>query len=183
MKSTITIDYDDGSCEEFTKHPIYKHYAANKQGNVINLKTNKLIGHKLNTGYIQLGLYVPNRIHMYCHRFVFECYNGIITDDSLVVKHLDNYKSHNNIDNLALDTQSNNTKDAFRDKLIKGGQKPRKPCVGIDSKGTEHSFKSFMDAERQSGCNHRRVLDCCIGTIKSTTSKTDGTKWTFKYPD
>ena len=75
--TTITIE----KCV-FSIHPIYDLYAADSDGNVINII--KRVPHKGNKnyeGYLKCGV----RKHCqsgfknyYVHRFVYECFNGII---------------------------------------------------------------------------------------------------------
>jgi hypothetical protein len=182
------IVFDDGTIEKFKCHPIYRNYASNKNGNVINLNTMRMIGHIKSDGYVELSLRFEGKtIHVYCHNFVYECYNGIYSrkndnGETIVIKHLDNIKHHNNIDNLMLDTQSNNSKDAYKDGISpKRSGKPRK-CRGrsIDEdKWTE--YKSTMDAERQTGCPNRSIHKVCSKNYKSTTSKTDHKKYFFEF--
>lgn len=192
---TCVIEFDDGSEETFRIHPKYQDYATNAAGDVLNhtKKNLKFMSAGLRKdGYLQLYLtYQGKNFTPRKHIFVYQCFHGLYDKinekgETMVVKHLNNNKRDCNIKNLQLDTQSNNTKDALGDGLLKPpekgqwGHKPKK-CIGIDSKGTDHEFKSFRDAERQTGCNNVRVRDCCEGTIKSTASKTDGSRWKFKY--
>jgi len=99
------------------RHPLYANYGATEQGYVINLKTRKIIGKIVRDGYIQVGLLVPQLLLMYAHRFVYECFNGVIADQTMVVMHGDNDKMNNAPANLTLGTRSQNNADAYRDGL------------------------------------------------------------------
>jgi hypothetical protein len=182
------ITFDDGSVEKFKCHPIYKNYASNKNGNVINLKMMKMIGSIHHSGYVNLLLrFEGKRISVLCHNFVYECYNGVYSrkndnGESMVIKHLDNIPHHNNIDNLMLDTQSNNTKDAYRDGLREKPKSHRVMCRGKQIDEDEWiEYKSLMDAERKTGCPHRTIHKVCSNKQKTTTSKTNNKKYFFEF--
>jgi len=187
--TTYKITFDDDSVEEFKIHPIYTDYACNKNGNVINLKTMKMIG-KINkgTGYVELSLGKDGKKKkMRCHVFIWQCYNDVYPKkndkgQTLVVKHSDNIKHHNNISNLKLDTQSNNIKDAIRDGLIEAkGIRTNRKCIGINEEDEEFEFESLNEASRETNILPASIRYVCEGIYKSATSKTDGKKWTFKY--
>ena len=125
---------------------------------------------------------------MRAHRFIWECYKGLIIDDKLVIKHLDNNPRNNSLDNLMLDTTGNNQKDAYKDGLRtmgKGKDNPvfhPKPVIrtNLETK-KEKQFKSVYQASKKIGVNSRSVQRVCDGDRKSITSKVSGIKYTFRY--
>ena len=108
-------------CDKFHYHHIYTNFGANKYGQIYNKKTNRCsIGNLLSDGYFiitlsQIGL--PKKT-VVVHRFVYECYNGNISD-KMEINHKDSNRQNNCIDNLELVTRSENMKHAFAVKKYK----------------------------------------------------------------
>ena len=101
----------------FFQHDIYKNFSANKDGQIYNMKTKRYsIGNKHPTGYRSIGLSQPGlpqkTIHV--HRFVYECFNGIIPF-GMVIDHINSIRDDNRIDNLQMMSQ--------KDNCIKSGKK------------------------------------------------------------
>ena len=65
------------SGNKFFIHPIYKKYAANKYGEIMNVRLRKAMRENLNnTGYLHFGISISkNKIKSYLsHRFIYECF-------------------------------------------------------------------------------------------------------------
>lgn len=166
---------------DWKEHPTYKGYYANgKLGLVVNGKTKKIIGALIPIGYIHLFIIDGNnKIAIYAHRFVYECYNGIINDKILVINHINENKCDNRLYNLELVSKSENGKKAT--KKITGTRKPRK-CQGKKENDIEWiQFKSLSDAGRKTLCVVNSIQLVCDGITNYVKSKTDGSKWIFKY--
>jgi hypothetical protein len=112
---TRHCDIMDGKEQIMLKnHPIYKEYYANENGEVFHndykMKT------RINKyGYEDFNFYVPNRKwkkHYQVHRFVWECFNGVIEPGnerySLTINHKDNNRVNNRLDNLEIMTRKQN---------------------------------------------------------------------------
>ena len=89
-------------------HPVYDLYAADENGNIINIvKKVPMKWHGRCDGYLQCCVrkYAQKSQKTYfIHRFVWECFNGIIPEDK-VIDHINNIKDDNRLCNLQLMTQ------------------------------------------------------------------------------
>jgi hypothetical protein len=168
--------------EDWKEHPVYKGYYCDKLGHVINGKTKKLMGALTIFGYIRLTLYVLEKKHFYCHRFIYETWIGDIPD-KMVINHINEKKCDNRLENLELVTKGENTtKSKVFNEMNKKGQRKRKPVYGTNTSTNEtFNYKSLRDAERQTDIGHPSIQKCCDGITKSATSKSTGDKWTFNY--
>jgi len=98
--------YINGKC--YISHPVYNLYAGSKGGFIINLiKQNPMKGNIANTGYLRVSVRKhgdSNKKTCFTHRFIWECYNGLIQDDK-VIDHINNIKDDNRLSNLQLISQ------------------------------------------------------------------------------
>lgn len=94
---------------EWQEHPIFKNYWANALGNIKTTNYKKkgqekyIKQTKRKNGYTTI--YVGKL--QYCHRFVYECFKGIIPD-KLEIHHKNHNPSDNSIANLELISQNLN---------------------------------------------------------------------------
>ena len=168
--------------EYWKEHPIYKGYWASKSGSIYNMKMRKTIGAFLFNGYIQLALRVPQTRMVYAYRFVWEAFNGVIPDGK-VINHLNEIKDDNRIDNLEVVSASeNSTKSSKMQELNKQGRRKPKACIAHkEGDDTDITYASISEAGRKTGCGTSSVQKVCDGINNTTTSKTDNSKWSFKY--
>ena len=89
-------------------HPIFTKYAASKEGEILNVKTGRILKKILtNQGYYQFKVNDKNLIkpkNYYIHRFEWECIKGVIPE-GFVIDHIDSVKKNNKIQNLQLLSQ------------------------------------------------------------------------------
>lgn len=94
-------------------HPKYDLYAGSADGMVINIvKKQPMKGYKNNTGYMicMVREHGQPGQKTYCvHRFVYECFNGIIPEGK-AIDHINNKRDDNRLCNLQLLTQQENSK-------------------------------------------------------------------------
>ena len=160
--------------KKYYKHPVFSNYAANKNGDVLSLK-NKIIIKMINNGYGYLffNLYDEKlskpKIY-YQHRFVFEVFKGPIPR-FFEIDHLNNFKSDNRIKNLQLLTHKQNVEKSKNKQII---------SVNIET-GEERRFDSIKKASNELVIHSSYISSICRKKCKTTTSKRDGCKYTFKF--
>ena len=125
VKQRVIIDG-----KKYYKHPVFSKYAASKNGDIISLKTRRImskINH--NRGYISFKicdkkLEKPKDYLQY--RFIYEVFKGAIPR-FFHIDHLNNCKTDNRIKNLQLLTPSQNSQKSNKQlfllvlKLVKKG--------------------------------------------------------------
>jgi hypothetical protein len=98
--------------KQFAQHPTHTKYYATTDGEVISFKgkTPKfIIQCPHGRGYTQFMVSMGKETKSYLtHRFVYECFYGLIDDETLQVHHIDHDKVNNSLSNLALVTDWEN---------------------------------------------------------------------------
>ena len=162
----------DGKC--YYKHPEFSNYAASKDGDIINVETKRVINkNKNNCGYLTFTIYNKNlkKINSILqHRFVYEVFNGKIPHN-LEVDHINRVRNDNRIKNLQLLTHKQNQQKSHNKPIIS-------TCINT---GEERKFNSIKNAGEELDINNCNICNICKNKNKSTTSKKDGCKYTFKY--
>ena len=139
-------------------HPMYDLYAADKDGNVINIiKKVPCKGNENTNGYMMCRV----RKHgqngqrsVYFHRFVWECFNGLIPEGK-VIDHINNIKDDNRLCNLQVMTQQENCKKSAqeRDYTFVAKNHQNKKCVKATNTNTnEVSYYNSLYAVQQHLC-------------------------------
>ena len=122
----------------------------------------------------------------YVHRFVWECFNGVIPEGK-VIDHINDVRHDNRLCNLQLLTPSENNKKAATNidyTFIANNHKNRK-CVKATNieTGEVTYYYSLYATQQHLGINHgtiKRVCESWYG-YKSGVSKKDGHSYTFEY--
>ena len=100
-------------------HPIFSKYDASKEGEILNVKTGRILKKTLSYhGYYQFKVNDKKMIkpkNYYIHRFEWECVRGVIPE-GFVIDHIDSVRTNNKIENLQLLTLVEN--------IRKGNSKP-----------------------------------------------------------
>ena len=93
------------------KRRVFSYYAASKDGEIVNVKTEKILKPRLTkTRYHRIIIYDKNldkQRDYYIHRFVNECFYGLIPE-GYEIDHIQPDKSNNQIKNLQLLTHKEN---------------------------------------------------------------------------
>lgn len=93
------------------KRLVFSYYAASKDGEIVNVKTEKILKPRLTkTGYHRIIFYDKNldkQRDYYIHSFVYECFYGLIPE-GYEIDHIQQDKSNNQIKNLQLLTDKEN---------------------------------------------------------------------------
>ena len=165
--------------KKYFKHPVFSNYAANKNGEVINVKTGRIIRmSKSGNGYLKFNLSnkkkLEKTITYFNHRFVFEVFKGPIPK-CLETDHINGIKTDNRIKNLQLLTHKQNIQKSNNKPIIS-------TCIET---GKEIRFKSLKQASIELNINVSYISDICRKKMycKTATSKRDGRKYTFKFID
>ena len=174
---------------KFFIHPIYEKYAANKYGEIINIRIRKpMLGNICNNGYLFFGIYISkNKQKTYMsHRFIYECFNGMI-EKNKVINHINFIRTDNRLKNLEVVTTSENNKKSAINRdysFVKDNHKNKKTVKAINLLTNEESiYYSLYSVYKILSINAGQVKMICEGLncCKSATSKKDGQKYTFVY--
>lgn len=175
--------------KKFFVHPIHKKYAANKHGEIMNVRLRRvLIGNKCHSGYLLLGINITRNknVTYLSHRFVYECFYGVIEKNKFI-NHINFIKTDNRLKNLEVVTRSENNKKSAINRdysFVKDNHKNRKKVKGINLLTNEELiFNSLYSVNKLLNINAGQVKMICEGKnyCKTATSKKDGQKYRFEY--
>lgn len=115
---------------EIKMHPYWTHYGSDRDGNIYTFKNGKVrerVQCKNGRGYTQFGVrqYGINKMYL-CHRFAWECWNGIIPK-GMQIHHIDHNKKNNGLDNLQMVTQEENMAYGKKAGVLYGAANPSHP--------------------------------------------------------
>ena len=171
IKQRVIIDR-----KKFYKHNFFTNYAASKDGEVINLKTSKIMNKKKrDNGYLQFTIYnkkLEKPFTYYQHRFVYEVFKGPIPK-CLETDHINGIRTDNRIKNLQLLTPRKNSEKSNNKPIIS-------TCIET---GKEIRFKSLKKASIELNIHSNHISRICRKKHETATSKSDGKKYTFRYLD
>ena len=112
---------------EIKTHPVFTHYAADVDGNIYSVKFNKIREHIQSPhgrGYLHFtATQSGNRKSYLSHRFVWECFYGMIPD-GLQINHIDTNKHNNKLTNLQLVSQWENMQHGKQMGILYGAASP-----------------------------------------------------------
>ena len=159
---------------KYYKHSVFTNYAASKNGNVLSLRTKKIISMVKNgSGYLYFNIddkKLEKRKNYTQHRFVYEVFKGEIPR-FFEIDHINNNKSDNRIKNLRLLNHKQNIEKS-----------KNKPIISLDIEaGKEKRYISIKTAAIELDINASNITKICRKKGKSATSKKDGKKYTFEY--
>ena len=116
IKQRVIIDG-----KKFYKHPVFFNYAANKNGDVLSLKSKKILKMtKNNSGYLYFKIYdkkLGKPKDYLQHRFVYEVFQGPIPS-CFETDHINNVRTDNRIKNLQLLTPQKNSEKSNNKPII-----------------------------------------------------------------
>ena len=177
---------------KYKLHPVYNAYGASKRGDVINIKRQKpSFGTKQRNGYMKItvrGVGQKQDKSMFVHRFVYECYHGVI-QNGLHVDHINENIEDNRLPNLQLLTPSQNVKKSLKNKdfsYLKDSPRRRKCVKAADKETGDVSYYYSMYAcEKHLGVSVAMILKICqkLPYHKFSKSKKDGKWYKFEFID
>ena len=158
------------------KHPVFSNYAASKNGNVLSLRSKKIISMVKNgSGYLYFNIYdekLEKRKNYTQHRFVYEVFRGPIPR-CFEVDHINEIKSDNRIKNLQLLSHKHNIEKSKNRPII---------SINIET-GKERRYNSIKTAAIELDISAGNISKVCRKKGKSLSSRKNGKKYTFKYLD
>ena len=170
--------------KKFFIHPVYKKYAANEDGEIMNIRLRKARkGNLKETGYLSFTIYLEkNRNKTYSsHRFVFECFYGLI-EKNKQINHINSIRVDNRIKNLEVVTASENCRKSAKNRNFSCYRKNPKKVLAVNLKTkAETNFNSLYSVSKMLGINPGQVSMICCGIHKTATSKINGHKYNFRY--
>ena len=136
-------------------------YEINKNGDVRNAKTKKLIvGDINNCGYYRVALYNQGQSKKYFrHRLVAEHFLDK-PEGKDFVNHIDGDKSNNSLENLEWVSQSENEKHAFANGLK---QKTNKPFIIEFINGEVKKYENQYICAEEIGCSQTSIKNWLNG--------------------
>ena len=169
-------------------HPVYDLYAASEDGDVIYIIKKKSIGCKRYDDYIDCSVrkYGQKSYKNYLvHRFVWECFNGLIPDDK-VIDHINDIRDDNRLCNLQLVTSSENSKKSAKNRdnaYVKNIRLNNKCVKATDIITNVSTYNSFYAVQQHLGINTGTVSMICdkVYGHKTGISKKDGHSYKFEY--
>ena len=171
IKQRVIIDG-----KKYYKHPVFSNYAASKNGNVLSLRSKKIISMVKNgSGYLYFNIYdekLEKRKNYTQHRFVYEVFRGPIPR-CFEVDHINEIKSDNRIKNLQLLSHKHNIEKS-----------KNRPVISINIEtGKERRYNSIKTAAIQFDISAGNISKVCRKKGKSLSSRKNGKKYIFKYLD
>ena len=158
--------------KKFYRHPFFSGYAASKYGEILNIKTTKILKCTENVyGYLKFSLYYERELKSYSvHRFVYECIKGVIPE-SYVVDHIDSNRTNNSIKNLQILSSRENIQKARNKKVI---------LIVLETE-EEKIYESLTEAGKDLDICASIICNICKGRKEKTKSNKDGYYYTFRY--
>ena len=162
---------------KYYKHQVFDNYATRKNGDVINVKNERIIKMGKSSGYFHFTIYnkkLEKRINYSQHRFVYEVFRGPIPR-RFEVDHINGIKTDNRLKNLQLLTHKQNVEKSKNKAIIS-------TCIET---GKERRFISVKKASIELDISTAHISNICCKrkSYKTATSKKDNNKYTFRYLD
>ena len=159
--------------KKYYKHPVFSNYAASKNGDIVSLKTKRIMSKNNIRGHLGFKIcdkkFEKPKIYLQ-HRFIYEVFKGVIPS-CLEIDHINNCKTDNRIKNLQLLTHKQNV-----------GKSRNKPIISTCiENGKKKVFISIKKEAFELEIYYTNITQICKKKGKSATSKKDGKKYTFEY--
>ena len=161
--------------QDFRPHPVLVNYEASRDGVVRHCILKKPVGQVNNRGYLR---FTVGKKKYLCHRIAYECFYGLIKDES-VIDHINNNKADNSLSNLQAISQSQNIKKGRIGTFKSVGKRPVK---SFDTSTNEDKiFQSMNEASRYFDICGPSVQRVAEGIQKSALSKKTAHRIQFSY--
>ena len=157
-------------------HHIFTNYAASKDGEILNVKTGRILKKNLtDMGYYQFKVNdkkLTKPKNYYIHRFEWECVRSVIPE-GFVIDHIDSVRTNNKIENLQLLTLVEN--------IRKGNSKP---ILSFNIKNNKQKkYESITSASLELDISFSIISNICrkVKYYKTVISKKDGDRYKFEF--
>ena len=164
-------------------HPINSNYQANELGEIKSLtygnknKEKILKQSKTNRGYLIVAI---NGKTTYSHRFIWECFNGII-ESGMTIDHINTCRTDNRLENLKKCTKDENNHNEMTLKHLResSAKYKGKKVLKLDKLTNEILgwYPSLSEAAKQNKTEKRYIRWVCVG--KNGYKTCAGYKWKF----
>ena len=170
----------------YKTRPIYNLYAGSEDGRIIHIvKQKPNFGKKSNNGYMIFTVRKfgeSGRKNYQVHRFIYECYYGLIPNDRMQIDHINDVKDDNRLCNLQLLSHSENCKKSYKNRKHFNNHENRKCVKATNEVRREVKYYfSISSAGHHIKINYRSIQMVCEGLTKTALSKKDNCQYTFKY--
>ena len=162
--------------KKFYIHPTFSKYAASKDGEILNVKTGRILKKGLNDKGYYLFIISDKKLSKpktyYIHRFEWECVRGDIPE-GFVIDHIDSVRTNNKIENLQLLTLAENVR--------KGNNKP---ITSFNTKNNKQKkYESITSASLELDISFSIISNICrkVKYYKTVISKKDGDRYTSEF--
>ena len=162
--------------KKFYIHPTFSKYAASKDGEILNVKTGRILKKSLNyKGYYLFSISdkkLSKPKTYYIHRFEWECVKGDIPE-GFVTDHIYSDKTNNKIENLQLLTLAENVR--------KGNNKPITSFKIKNNK--QKNYEGITSASLELDISFSIISNICrkVKYYKTVISKKDGERYSFEF--
>lgn len=112
------------------------------------------------------------RVKFRVHRLVAQAFIPN-PENKPFVNHIDEDKSNNHVNNLEWVTEKENVNHGTA--LKRRSEKRKKPIIGIDKGGVEHSFSSAREAAKITGASYKNIS----AVLHNKRNRAGGYKWKF----
>ena len=154
---------------KFRRHPIYNLYYGSKCWRYVHKDRQVInIGRKDRNGYLSCMIRAEGgkQKRYYVHRFIWECYNGLIPD-GFVIDHCNDIRYDNRLCNLQLVTQQGNCKKSAKNRdysFAKNNNQNKRPLKVINlTTDEEYYFPSLYSVQKNLGINCGIIKMVCEG--------------------
>jgi hypothetical protein len=176
--------------KSFRIHPVYDLCGSSLDGFITHIvRKNPRRGSKKSNGYLSVAVRKrgESKFRSYqSHRFIWECYNGVIQGNK-VVDHINDEKEDNRLCNLQLITQQQNCMKSAKNRdysFAMKGHRNKKCVKAVNYSNNEVTyFDSIYATHQHLDINHSLIWMACGGLngVKFCISKKDGCRYKFNY--